>query len=138
MRASVRAQFKLIKSTPVSLSGTVGERGNNKIHDVAMVQALLSIKKDKRARVYFKDKVNCQAKSGIKLIPAAIHQRVNRRRAKISLSLNAGSGGCGSLSDGSIYTAASRASIMPGHFQYANNAEELRPKIGARRAKQSN
>ena len=57
LRASVRAQFKLVKSTPVSLSGTVGERGNNKIHDVAMVQAMLSLKKIRGSTPYYVGKV---------------------------------------------------------------------------------
>ncbi len=41
---------KLPTSRPAALTGTLGQGGVNRAHDVGLVQALLGAKRDKRAR----------------------------------------------------------------------------------------
>ena len=43
---------KLATSRPAALTGRVGHGGDNRIQDVALIQALLGVRRDKRARPY--------------------------------------------------------------------------------------
>jgi hypothetical protein len=45
---------RLATSHPAALTGRVGQGGDNRIHDVALVQALLGARRDKRARPYLR------------------------------------------------------------------------------------
>ncbi len=45
---------------PAALTGTIGQGGVNRIHDVALVQALLGAKRDRRSRPYLRDHVTGQ------------------------------------------------------------------------------
>ncbi len=42
---------------PAALTGTIGQGGFNRIHDVALVQALLGQKRDRSSRPYLRDHV---------------------------------------------------------------------------------
>ncbi len=43
---------KLATTRPAALTGRIGQGGENRIHDVALVQALLGMRRDKRSRTY--------------------------------------------------------------------------------------
>ncbi len=43
---------KLATSRPAALTGRVGQGGDNRVHDVALVQALLGLKRAKGGRMY--------------------------------------------------------------------------------------
>ncbi len=45
---------KLATSTPAALTGRVGQGGDNRVHDVALVQALLGLKRAKGGRPYLR------------------------------------------------------------------------------------
>ena len=45
---------KLATTRPAALTGTIGQGGVNRVHDVALVQALLGVRRDKRARPYLR------------------------------------------------------------------------------------
>ncbi len=45
---------KLATSRPAALTGRVGQGGDNRIHDVALVQALLGLKRAKGGRTYLR------------------------------------------------------------------------------------
>ncbi len=47
-------------SRPAALTGTIGQGGVNRVHDVALVQALLGAKRDRRSRPYLRDHVTGQ------------------------------------------------------------------------------
>ena len=50
--------LKLATSRPAALTGTVGQGGVNRIHDVALVQALLGTKRNRKSnRPYLRDPV---------------------------------------------------------------------------------
>ncbi len=46
---------KLATAIPAALTGRVGQGGDNRIHDVALVQALLGAKRAKNGRMYLRD-----------------------------------------------------------------------------------
>ncbi len=48
---------KFATSRPAALTGTLGQGGVNRPHDVALVQALLGAKRDRRSRPYLRDYV---------------------------------------------------------------------------------
>jgi hypothetical protein len=48
---------RLATTRPAALTGTIGQGGLNRVHDVALVQALLGAKRDRRARPYLRDHV---------------------------------------------------------------------------------
>jgi hypothetical protein len=48
---------RLATTRPAALTGTIGQGGLNRVHDVALVQALLGARRDKRARPYLRDHV---------------------------------------------------------------------------------
>ncbi len=45
---------KLATATPAALSGRVSQGGDNRVHDVALVQALLGLKRAKGGRTYLR------------------------------------------------------------------------------------
>jgi len=45
---------KLAISRPAALTGRVGQGGDNRVHDVALVQALLGLKRAKGGRTYLR------------------------------------------------------------------------------------
>ena len=51
------AKPKLATSRPAALTGTVGQGGVNRAHDVALVQALLGARRDSRGRPYLREGV---------------------------------------------------------------------------------
>ncbi len=46
---------RLATSRPAALTGRVGQGGDNRIHDVALVQALLGTRRDKSSRTYLRN-----------------------------------------------------------------------------------
>lgn len=46
---------KLATTRPAALTGRVGLGGENRVHDVALVQALLGLKRAKGGRMYLRD-----------------------------------------------------------------------------------
>ncbi|MEE8187786.1 MAG: hypothetical protein V3T80_01145 [Kiloniellales bacterium] len=48
---------RLATTRPAALTGTIGQGGLNRPHDVALVQALLGAKRDRRSRPYLRDYV---------------------------------------------------------------------------------
>ena len=48
---------KFATSRPAALTGTLGQGGVNRPHDVALVQALLGAKRDRRGRAYLRERV---------------------------------------------------------------------------------
>jgi hypothetical protein len=46
---------RLATTRPAALTGRVGQGGDNRIHDVALVQALLGMRRDKRSRPYLRN-----------------------------------------------------------------------------------
>ncbi len=46
---------KLASTYPAALTGRVGQGGDNRVHDVALVQALLGLKRAKGGRMYLRD-----------------------------------------------------------------------------------
>ncbi len=48
---------RLATTRPAALTGSIGRGGFNRVHDVALVQALLGAKRDKRTRPCFRNHV---------------------------------------------------------------------------------
>ncbi len=48
---------KFATSRPAALTGNIGQGGFNRVHDVALVQALLGAKRDRSSRPYLRDHV---------------------------------------------------------------------------------
>ncbi len=48
---------RLATTRPAALTGTIGQGGLNRVHDVSLVQALLGDKRDRRSRPYLRDHV---------------------------------------------------------------------------------
>ena len=46
---------RLASTSPAALTGRVGQGGDNRIHDVALVQALLGARLDKSSRTYLRN-----------------------------------------------------------------------------------
>ena len=46
---------KLAATRPAALTGSVSQGGENRIHDIALVQALLGLKRAKGGRMYLRD-----------------------------------------------------------------------------------
>ena len=68
MRPPIMTAPKLAATRPAALTGRVGQGGDNRIHDVTLVQALLGAKRDKSSRPYLRkhapgkyDKVTAEA-----------------------------------------------------------------------------
>ena len=53
--ASAPATPRLATTRPAALTGRIGLNGDNRIHDVALVQALLGAKRAKGGRMYLRD-----------------------------------------------------------------------------------
>ena len=81
------ANPKLATSRPAALTGTLGQGGVNRPHDVAIVQALLGAKRDKRARPYLQGKVT--GKCDKDTAAALLRYRMDMRDGNIKRPLNA-------------------------------------------------
>jgi hypothetical protein len=73
---------KLATSRPAALTGTVGQGGVNRIHDVALVQALLGTKRDRKSnRPYLRDHVT--GKYDGATAEALVRYRIDQRDTNI-------------------------------------------------------
>lgn len=81
------AKPKLATSRPAALTGTLGQGGVNRPHDVALVQALLGAKRDKRGRPYLRERVT--GKYDRDTAEALLSYRMDQRDGNIKRPLNA-------------------------------------------------
>ncbi len=72
---------------PAILTGRVGQSGDNRIHDVALVQALLGARRDKRARTYLRDN-HVTGKYDRDTAEALMRYRMDQRDMNIKQPLN--------------------------------------------------
>ena len=73
---------KLATTRPAALTGTIGQGGANRIHDVALVQALLGAKRDRKSnRPYLRDHVT--GKYDRDTAEALVRYRMDQRDASI-------------------------------------------------------
>jgi hypothetical protein len=80
------AKPKLATSRPAALTGTLGQGGVNRPHDMALVQALLGAKRDKRGRPYLPGEVT--GKYDKETAQALLRYRMDQRDANIKRPLN--------------------------------------------------
>ncbi len=78
---------KLATTRPAALTGRVGQGGDNRIHDVALVQALLGARRDKRARTYLRDN-HVTGKYDRDTAEALMRYRMDQRDMNIKQPLN--------------------------------------------------
>ena len=78
---------KFATSSPAALTGTLGQGGVNRVHDVALVQALLGARRDRRGRPYLRDHVT--GKYDQATATALMGYRMDQREGSIKRPLNA-------------------------------------------------
>ena len=79
------AKPKLATSRPAALTGTLGQGGVNRLHDVALIQALLGAKRDKRGRPYLPGRVT--GKYDKETAEALLRYRMDQRDGDIKRPL---------------------------------------------------
>ncbi len=77
---------KFATTRPAALTGTIGQGGFNRIHDVALVQALLGAKRDRSSRPYLRDHVTGQYDKFT--AEALLRFRMDQRDASIKRPFN--------------------------------------------------
>ena len=78
---------KLATTRPAALTGRVGQGGDNRVHDVALVQALLGLKRAKNGRMYLRDN-HVTGKYDRATAEALLRFRMDQRDMNIKQPLN--------------------------------------------------
>jgi len=83
---------RLALSNPAALTFSVGQGGENLIHDVALVQALLGLKRAKNGRMYLRD--NHVTGKYDRATAEALMRSAKTRATKPSIGPSSGLAGC--------------------------------------------
>ncbi len=102
---------KLATTRPAALTGRVGQGGDNRVHDVALVQALLGAKRAKGGRPYMSG--NVTGKYDKETAVALLRYRMDQRDGSIKQPLWPGADRCSTGSPRANRSPCSKAPPRP-------------------------